>query len=88
MLLWGTVVAVPQMIPLLFIQSIEGALIAAVPRAHGRGCERGGPADPVVSGGVAGLGADDVGARSISLSPASGNVFGATLYDHYGGFGT
>ena len=31
LLLWGTVVAVPQLIPLLFIHSVMGALIAAVP---------------------------------------------------------
>jgi hypothetical protein len=31
LLLWGTVVAVPQMVPLLFIHSVTGALIAAVP---------------------------------------------------------
>ena len=31
LLLWGTVVAVPRMIPLLFIHSVTGALMAAVP---------------------------------------------------------
>ena len=31
LLLWGTVVAIPQMVPLLFIHSVTGALIAAVP---------------------------------------------------------
>ena len=31
LLLWGTIVAVPQMVPLLFIHSVTGALIAAVP---------------------------------------------------------
>ncbi len=31
LLLWGTIVAVPQMVPLLFIHSTAGALIAAVP---------------------------------------------------------
>ena len=31
LLVWGTVVAVPQMVPLLFIHSVTGALIAAVP---------------------------------------------------------
>ena len=31
LLWWGTVVAVPQLIPLLFISSVTGALIAAVP---------------------------------------------------------
>ena len=31
LLLWGTVVAIPQMVPLLFIHSVTGALIAAAP---------------------------------------------------------
>src|ERR1700686_1494429 len=31
LLLWGTVVAVPQMVPLLFIHTMTQALIAAVP---------------------------------------------------------
>ena len=31
LLLWGTVVAVPQMVPLIFIHSVTGALVAAVP---------------------------------------------------------
>ena len=31
LLLWGTVIAVPQMAPLLFIHSVTGALIAAAP---------------------------------------------------------
>ena len=31
LLFWGTVVAVPQMVPLLFIHSVTGALIAAAP---------------------------------------------------------
>jgi hypothetical protein len=31
LLLWGTVIAVPQMVPLLFIHSVTEALIAAVP---------------------------------------------------------
>jgi MFS family permease len=31
LLLWGTVAAIPQMVPLLFIHSVTGALITAVP---------------------------------------------------------
>ena len=63
LLWWGTVVAVPQMVPLLFIHSVAGALIAAVPiglmggvasrRLHG-------PAHPVLPLGPAGNDADDV----------------------------
>src|SRR6185312_1635180 len=31
LLVWGTLVAVPQLVPLLFLNSVYGALIAAVP---------------------------------------------------------
>src|SRR5258707_13459143 len=31
LLFWGTVIAVPQTVPLLFIHSVTGALVAAVP---------------------------------------------------------
>jgi hypothetical protein len=31
LLWWGTAVAVPQLVPLLFIHSVTGALLAAVP---------------------------------------------------------
>jgi len=31
LLFWGTVVAVPQLVPLLFIHSVTGALVAAAP---------------------------------------------------------
>jgi Na+/melibiose symporter-like transporter len=34
LLLWGTVIAVPQFVPLLFIHSVTAALIAAVPGRH------------------------------------------------------
>ncbi|MGZ3328892.1 MAG: hypothetical protein ACXU85_17195, partial [Xanthobacteraceae bacterium] len=31
LLFWGTVAAIPQFVPLLFLHSVTGALIAAVP---------------------------------------------------------
>ena len=31
LLFWGTVVAIPQLVPMLFMHSVTGALIAAVP---------------------------------------------------------
>ena len=31
LLLWGTIIAVPQMVPLVFIHSVRGALLAAIP---------------------------------------------------------
>ena len=89
LLLWGTVVAVPQMVPLLFIHSTQGALLAAVPIG--------------LMGGVSTAAYMDLLIRScpealqgsvLMLSGALyfvvsrfGDLLGTTLYDRYGGFG-
>jgi len=89
LLWWGTVAAVPQMVPLLFIQSVAAALIAAVPIG--------------LMGGVASAAYIDLIIRScpralqgtmLMLSSALyfiaarfGDVLGTILYDRYGGFG-
>ncbi|HEV2364669.1 MAG TPA: MFS transporter [Caulobacteraceae bacterium] len=88
LLIWGTVVAVPQMVPLLFIHSVAGALVAAA--AIGlmggvatsaymalliRSCPQG------LQGTVmmAALGLFEVSTRL-------GDVLGTDLYDAFGGF--
>lgn len=89
LLWWGTVVAVPQMVPLLFIHSVTAALIAAAPIG--------------LMGGIASAAYMDLIIRScpkalqgttMMLSGALyyvaarfGDVLGTTLYDRYGGFG-
>ena len=88
LLWWGTIVAVPQMVPLLFIHSAAAALIAAVPIG--------------LMGGVANAAFMDLLIRSCprglegtlmmmswsmySFAGAFGNLVGTELYDHYGGF--
>ena len=46
LLVWGTVIAVPQMVPLLFIHSVTGALIAAMPIGLMGGIATGAWVDP------------------------------------------
>ncbi len=63
LLLWGTVAAVPQMVPLLFIHSVTGALIAAVPIGLMGGVATGAYLDLIMRScprGSAGNDADDV----------------------------
>jgi hypothetical protein len=88
LLFWGTVVAIPQFVPLLFINSVTGALIAA--------------ASIGLMGGVATAACLDLTIRScprglqgtllmmsgalISIISGLGNVLGTNLYDHFGGF--
>jgi MFS family permease len=88
LLFWGTVVAVPQFVPLLFIHSVNGALLAAIPIG--------------LMGGVASAAYIDLLIRSCPrglqgtilmmfvgiywIASRFGDVLGAFLYDHYGGF--
>ena len=63
LLFWGTVVAIPQLVPLLFMHSVTGALIAAVPIGlMGGVCHRrlSGPDHSLLSPRPAGHDADDV----------------------------
>ncbi len=88
LLWWGTIVAVPQMVPLLFLHSVTAALVAAAPIG--------------LMGGVATAAYMDLLIRScpralqgttLMLSGALyfvadrfGDVLGTVLYDRYGGF--
>ena len=88
LLWWGTIVAVPQMVPLLIHPSPAAALVAAVPIG--------------LMGGVANAAFMDLLIRSCprglegtlmmmswsmySFAGAFGNLVGTELYDHYGGF--
>jgi MFS family permease len=90
LLFWGTVMAIPQMIPLLLIHSPTGALIAAVPMG--------------LCGGIASAAYVDLAIRSCPrglqgtmimlvatvfwVAGRFGDVWGAELYDHEGGFVT
>lgn len=88
LLFWGTVVAIPQMVPLLFIHSVTGALIAAVPIGLMGGVATAAYMDLIIRSCPRGLqgtilmmsGGLDVIASRV------GDILGTNLYDYYGGF--
>jgi len=90
-LLWiGAILAVPQMVSLLFMQSAKGALLAAVPMG--------------LLGGIGQAAFTDLAMRSCPkglegtmmmlflalfwISQRFGDLWGADLYEHHGGFNT
>jgi len=88
LLLWGTVAAVPQMVPLLFIHSVTGALIAAVPIGLMGGVATGAYLDLIMRSCPRGLqGSMLMMCGSLYFAVTRfGDVLGTNLYDHYGGF--
>jgi hypothetical protein len=88
LLLWGTVVAVPQMVPLLFIQSVSGALIAAVPIGLMGGVATAAYLDLIIRSCPSGLqGTTLMMSGSLYwVATRFGDVLGTNLYDHYGSF--
>jgi hypothetical protein len=88
LLLWGTVAAVPQMVPLLFIHSVTGALIAAAPIGLMGGVATGAYLDLIIRSSPRGL-QGTIFMMSSSLYfvvSRFGDVLGTNLYDRYGGF--
>ena len=88
LLLWGTVVAVPQLVPLLFIHSVTGALIAAVPIGLMGGVATASYLDLIIRSCPRGLQGTTLMMSGSLFFVASrfGDVLGTNLYDHYGGF--
>ena len=88
LLLWGTVVAVPQMVPLLFIHSVTGALIAAAPIGLMGGIATAAYLDLIIRSCPRGLQGTTL-MMSVGLywiASRFGDVLGTNLYDYYGGF--
>jgi hypothetical protein len=88
LLLWGTIIAVPQNVPLLFIDSVTGALIAAVPMGLMGGLATGAYMDLIIRSCPRGLQGTMLmmsGSLFFVIS-RFGDVLGTTLYDRYGGF--
>ena len=88
LLLWGTVVAVPQMVPLLFIHSISGALIAAIPIGLMGGVATAAYLDLIIRSCPRGLqGTTLMMSGSLYwVATRFGDVLGTSLYDFYGDF--
>jgi hypothetical protein len=88
LLLWGTVLAIPQMVPLLFIDTVTQALIAAVPIGLMGGLATGAYLDLIIRSCPRGLqGTTLMMSNSLYFIVARfGDVLGTHLYDRYGGF--
>ena len=89
LLLWGTVASIPQMVPLLFIHSVTGALITAVPIGLMGGVATASYLDLIIRSCPIGLQGTTLMMSSALYFIASrfGDVLGTLLYDYYGGFG-
>lgn len=89
LLWWGTLVAVPQMVPLWFIHSVDQALIAAAVIGLLGGVVNAAMVDLLIRSAPPGLQGTTL-MMSVSLywvAVRFGDVLGTRLYDHYGGFG-
>ena len=90
LLWWGTLVAIPQMIPLLFVHSANAALVAAIPIGLMGGVATAAFMDLMIRACPKGLeGTLMMMAWSMfSLSGNFGNLLGTNLYEFHGGFFT
>jgi hypothetical protein len=88
LLLWGTIVAIPQVVPLLFIHSVTGALIAAVPTGLMGGIASASYLDLIIRSCPRGLQGTTLMMASglYFIATRFGDVLGTILYDYYGGF--
>jgi len=88
LLLWGTVFAVPQMVPLLFIHTVTEALIAAVPIGLMGGLATGAYLDLIIRSCPRGLqGTMLMMSNSLYFVVVRfGDVLGTSLYESYNGF--
>lgn len=88
LLLWGTVIAVPQFVPLLFVHSVTGALIAAVPMGLMGGIATSAYLDLIIRSCPPGLQGTTLmmSGGLYFIVGRFGDVLGTNLYDYYGGF--
>ena len=88
LLVWGTVMAIPQMVPLLFIHSVTGALIAAVPIGLMGGVATGAYLDLIMRSCPKGLQGTTLMLASSLYFVVSrfGDLLGTHLYDHFRSF--
>ena len=88
LLFWGTLAAVPQMVPLLFTDSVTVALIAAVPIGLMGGLATGAYLDLIIRSAPRGLQGTTLMMTGSLYFVVSrfGDVLGTSLYDRYGSF--
>ena len=90
LLWWGTLVAVPQAIPLLFVHSANAVLLAAVPIGLMGGVATAAYMDLLIRSCPKGLEGTlmMLGWSMFALAGNLGNLLGTNLYEFYGGFVT
>jgi hypothetical protein len=88
LLFWGTVVAIPQFIPLLFVHSVTGALIAAAPIGLMGGVATAAYLDLMIRSCPRGLQGTllMMSLALYAIVTGLGNLLGTNLYEHFGGF--
>jgi hypothetical protein len=88
LLLWGTAFAVPQFVPLLFVTSAAGALIAAAPMGFLGGVATAAYLDLLIRSCPPGLQGTTLMLSGGLYFVASrfGDVLGTSLYERFGGF--
>ena len=88
LLWWGTVVAIPQMVPLLFIDSVTDALIAAAPMGLMGGVASAAYLDLIIRSCPRGLQGTTLmlSGSLFFIVSRFGDVFGTYLYDTFGSF--
>ena len=85
---WGTLITIPQFVPLLFVHSVTGALLAAVPIGLMGGIASTAYLDLIIRscpGGLQGTTLMLSGALYY-VADRFGDVLGTNLYEGYGGF--
>jgi len=89
LLFWGTLVGIPQMVPLVLIHSMTGALLAAAPMGLMGGVCTAAYLDLLIRSCPAGLQGTLLMMSSslYAIVTELGNLLGTNLYDRYGGFG-
>jgi hypothetical protein len=88
LLWWGTIIAVPQLVPLLFVTSAPAALIAAAPIGLMGGVATAAYLDLIIRSCPKGLQGTTMmmSGGLFVISSRFGDVLGTSLYNHYGGF--
>jgi len=83
---WSLPLAVPQMLPVLFAQTANQVVLAAIPMGLLGGMANGATLDLVIRSCPRGLeGTLMMLAWSLyTVASSLGNVFGTVVYDHYG----
>jgi hypothetical protein len=90
LLLWGTIAAIPQMVPLLFIHTVSQALVAAIPIGLLGGFATAAYLDLIIRSSPHGLQGTVLMMSSglYFVAVRFGDVWGTNLYSYHGGFTT